>query len=56
MIDLKLNDKEKKVLNDTLTDCLSRLHDEIAHTDSTEYRDKLKKRQEILVKIKGRLN
>jgi len=56
MIDLKLNDKEKTVLNDTLTECLSRLHDEIAHTDAAEYRDMLKKRQEILVKIQGRLN
>jgi hypothetical protein len=45
MIDLKLNNTEKKVLSETLVRSLSQLHDEISHTDSTEYRDMLKKRK-----------
>lgn len=56
MIDLKLNDKEKNVLNETLVRSLNQLHDEISHTDSTEYRDMLKKRKEILLKIQGLLH
>lgn len=56
MIDLKLNNTEKKVLRETLTSSLSLLHDEIRHTDSAEYRDMLKKRQEVLTKIEGLLH
>lgn len=56
MIELKLNNKEKAVLNETLTASLSQLHDEISHTDSTEYRDMLKKRKAVLLKIQGLLH
>ena len=56
MIDLKLNAREKKVLYETLTQSLSQLQNEISHTDSTEYRDNLKKRKEILLKIQGLLH
>jgi hypothetical protein len=56
MIDLKLNSNESKVLNETLVMCLNQLYDEISHTDSTEYRDMLKKRKEILLKIQGKLH
>lgn len=56
MIDLKLNNKEKKILDETLGQSLSQLHDEISHTDSTEYREMLKKRKEVLLKIQGLLN
>jgi hypothetical protein len=55
MVDIKLNNQEKKVLHKTLTQSLDQLHDEISHTDSTEYRDLLKKRKEILLKIQGLL-
>jgi hypothetical protein len=55
MIDLKLNKNERKVLNETLVMSLNQLRDEISHTDSTEYRDMLKKRKEILLKIQGKL-
>ncbi|MGW8312000.1 MAG: hypothetical protein ACWGOL_02065 [Desulfuromonadales bacterium] len=51
MIDLKLNTQEKKVLCETLSQSLSQLHDEIRHTDATEYRALLKKRQKVLLKI-----
>ena len=56
MIDLKLNNNERKVLNETLARSLNQLHDEISHTDSTEYRDTLKKRKEILIKIQSQLH
>lgn len=56
MIDLKLNKNEKTVLSETLARSLSQLHDEISHTDSSEYRDILKKRREILLKIQGLLH
>jgi hypothetical protein len=55
MVDLKLNNQEKQALYETLTQSLGRLHDEISHTDSTEYRDLLKKRKEVLLKIQGLL-
>ena len=56
MINLKLNETEKKILHDVLTASLSNLQDEIAHTDTREYRDHLKTRREVLNKIKGRLH
>lgn len=56
MIDLKLNNNERKILSETLMMSLNQLHDEISHTDSTEYRDILKKRKEILLKIQDKLH
>ena len=56
MIDLKLDKNEKTVLSETLMRSLSQLQDEISHTDSSEYRDILKKRREILLKIQGLLH
>lgn len=56
MIDLKLNKNEKTILDETLTRSLSQLHDEISHTDSTEYRDMLKQRRDVLLKIQGLLH
>ena len=53
MIDLKLNNTERKVLSETLEKSLSQLRDEICHTDSFEYRDMLKKRKEVLIKIQS---
>ena len=56
MISLKLNETEKKILDEVLATSLSNLGDEIAHTDAREYRDNLKVRREVLTKIKGRLH
>ena len=56
MIELKLNKNESTVLYETLDRSLSQLHDEICHTDSTEYRDMLKNRREVLLKIQGLLH
>ena len=56
MMNLSLNDREQQVLNETLLTSLSRLTDEIAHTDLAEYRDELKARREILRKIKEQLS
>ena len=56
MIEIKLSNTQKKVLNETLATSLNQLHDEITHTDSTEYRDMLRKRKEILLKIQGLLH
>jgi hypothetical protein len=56
MIDLKLNNREKKILDETLAHSLSQLSDEISHTDSIEYREMLKKRKVVLLKIQGLLH
>lgn len=56
MTDLKLNNTESKVLDEILTRSLNQLHDEISHTDSMEYRDILKQRKEVLLKIQGLLH
>ena len=56
MMRLELNDAEEEVLADTLEKSLSRLGDEISHTDAHDYREFLKDRKEILVKLRGRLH
>ena len=56
MINLKLNNTEQKILDETLAASLSRLGDEIAHTDSMEYREQLKKRKVVLQKIQELLH
>lgn len=56
MIDLKLNSEETIILEETLSRSLSLLHDEIAHTDSNEYRNMLKTRKEVLLHIQSLLN
>jgi hypothetical protein len=53
---LELNDTEEKVLADTLEKSLSRLGDEISHTDSHDYREFLKDRKEVLVKLREKLH
>lgn len=53
---LELNKTEQRILAETLEAKLSRLQDEIAHTDSREYRETLKQRKEVLQKITERLN
>jgi hypothetical protein len=56
MMRLELNDAEEKVLADALDSSLSRLSDEISHTDAHDYRVFLKERKEILVKLREKLH
>ena len=53
---LQLNDAEKEVLADTLESSLSRLGDEISHTDSYDYRELLKDRKVILARLREKLH
>ena len=53
---LELNDAEKEVLADTLESSLSRLGDEISHTDSHDYRELLKNRKVILARLREKLH
>ncbi len=53
---LELSQAEEQILADTLKTSLSRLSDEISHTDSHDYREFLKGRKEILVKLSERLH
>jgi hypothetical protein len=56
MMRLELNDVEEKVLADTLEKSLSRLGDEISHTDAHDYREFLKDRKEILIKLREKMH
>ncbi|WP_172399747.1 hypothetical protein [Geothermobacter hydrogeniphilus] len=56
MIRLELNDMEQETLRQALAKRLSSLVDEIAHTDTRDYRDFLKERKEILTGIHDRLH
>lgn len=56
MVELKLSVAEKKVLAEILESSLSRLVDEISHTDAHDYRAYLKERKEVLVKLRERLH
>lgn len=56
MTRLDLNKTEEKVLADTLESSLSRLGNEISHTDSHDYRQFLKDRKEILIKLRAKLH
>ena len=56
MMRLELNDAEEKVLAEALDSNLSRLKDEISHTDAYDYRVFLKERKEILTKLREKLH
>jgi hypothetical protein len=56
MMRLELNGAEEKVLADALDSSLSRLSDEISHTDAHDYRVFLKERKEILLKLREKLH
>jgi hypothetical protein len=56
MINIKLQDEERDVLTAVLDKSLSGLSDEIAHTDTRDYKDFLKERKETLVKIREMLH
>jgi hypothetical protein len=51
MVHLDLTPEDAEVLGETLTSFLSDLRMEIADTDSMDYRDMLKARKAILVKV-----
>lgn len=51
MLHITLNDEEKITLRDLLQCCLSELRVEIHHTDDMDFKDMLKNRKKVLVKI-----
>ena len=53
---IELNPIEEKVLADTLEKSLGRLQDEISHTDAHDYRQFLKDRKQVLIKLRGKLH
>lgn len=55
MLQLELSDKHRKVLAETLDSSLSQLRDEIAHTDTRDYREHLIKRRDMLTAIRSKL-
>ena len=55
MIHLELNDEEKEVLATTLESYLSNLRYEIANTDSYDFRQQLKAKKAVLMKIAAEL-
>ncbi|MCW8892199.1 MAG: hypothetical protein OQL18_02640 [Deltaproteobacteria bacterium] len=52
---LDLTKNEEQVLAETLESSLSRLQDEISHTDSRDYREALKERKEVLQNLRSKL-
>jgi len=56
MMRLELNKTEGEVLMSTLESSLSRLSDEISHTDSHEYREFLKVRKEVLIRLREKMH
>ncbi|MCK4586549.1 MAG: hypothetical protein KAU29_04370 [Gammaproteobacteria bacterium] len=55
MIQLDLNQQDIEVLVDTLEGYLSNLRMEISATDLQDYREGLKSRKEVLIKVLGEL-
>ncbi len=52
MITLNLDEGELQVLKDLLEICLSDLRDEIRATDKMEYKQMLKQRREVLIRLR----
>jgi hypothetical protein len=48
MVRLELSDEDAKILRDVVESCLSDLRMEIADTDSMDFRESLKRREEFL--------
>ena len=55
MIQLELSTEEAQHLKAEVKTRLTALEDEIAHTDSTEFKDLLKRRRETVCKFLGKL-
>ena len=55
MIQIELSEAEAAALREVLRSYLSDLHTEIAHTDTYDYRERLKERQALLKALQQRL-
>ena len=55
MVRMELNEEESEVLRLVLEDYLSELRMEIAHTDSMDFREALKEREELLKRLIAQL-
>ncbi len=55
MITIELSQEEQATLIEMLEACITDLHSEIHHTDSYDYKEDLKKRRDILVKLHNQL-
>jgi hypothetical protein len=55
-MELKLTQEERELLRELLSFALSELRMEIADTDSSSYREKLKERKETLKNLLEKLN
>jgi hypothetical protein len=56
MVHLDLADDEARILSEFIESTLSNLSYEISDTDSKEFRDALKAKRDILVKVKEALS
>jgi len=55
MIHLEITPDEREILLELLQNCLSDLHTEITHTDNYGYREMLKSRKAVLLKLSAAL-
>jgi len=55
MIQLQLNENERAILVELLETCISDLRVEIAGTDSLDYKEMLKQKKEVLMKLQQAL-
>ena len=51
MVSIELSEEEANILRETLASFLSDLRMEIADTDRMEFRDELKRRKAVLLKV-----
>lgn len=51
MIKINLTNEEQQLMISMIEETLSELHDEIVNTDNYEYRDMLKTRKALLIKL-----
>ena len=51
MVNIDLSPDEKKVLVEVLTTCISNLRMEICDTDRKDFREEIKERKELLMKV-----
>jgi hypothetical protein len=56
MIHLELDEEETALLRQTLEDCLSELRVEISDTHSMDYKEMLRSKKVLLIKIQDALN
>ena len=56
MLHVDLNDEEKELLSEVLDSYIGDLRYEIGDTDSKDYRDRLKAKEQLLKKIRASLD